>query len=93
MFGTGERNAWAILMDANDVISREASLKSDIERVGGERVAEGVERVRRGDIVIEPGYDCLCSGVFGKVSVWREDETYIDKQDRRDGQGVLFAID
>ena len=49
-----------ILMDA-DV--------SDIERVGGERIAEGVERVRKGDIHIEPGYD----GVFGKVSVWRED--------------------
>ena len=55
---------------------------SDIERVGGERIAEGVERVRTGDISIEPGYD----GVFGKVSVWR-DETNIDGQD---GQGVLF---
>ncbi len=59
---------------------------SDIERVGGERVAEGVERVRKGDIYIEPGYD----GVFGKVSVWR-DETNMDAQDRQDGQGVLFS--
>ena len=42
---------------------------SDIARVGGERIAEGVERVRRGDIVIDAGYD----GVFGKVSVWRND--------------------
>jgi len=58
---------------------------SDIERVGGERIAEGVERVRKGDISIEPGYD----GVFGKVSVWR-DETNIDGQDEQDGQGVLF---
>ena len=41
----------------------------DIEAVGGERIAEGVERVRKGDIVIEPGYD----GVYGKVSVWRDD--------------------
>ena len=67
-----------ILMDA-DV--------SDIGRVGGERVAEGVERVRKGDIVIEPGYD----GVFGKVSVW-PDETNIDGQDKQDGQGVLFSF-
>ena len=40
----------------------------DIEAVGGERIAEGVYRVRKGDIVIEPGYD----GVYGKVSVWRD---------------------
>ena len=40
----------------------------DIEAVGGEGIAEGVERVRKGDIVIEPGYD----GVYGKVSVWRD---------------------
>lgn len=41
----------------------------DIATVGGERIAEGVQRVRNGDIVIEPGYD----GVFGKVSVWHTD--------------------
>ena len=58
----------------------------DIARVGGERIAEGVERVRKGDIVIEPGYD----GVFGKVSVW-PDEADMDAQDKRDRQGVLFA--
>ena len=44
-----------------------AAAIGDIEAVGGERIAEGVERVRKGDIVIEPGYD----GVYGKVSVWR----------------------
>lgn len=68
-----------ILMDADT---------SDISRVGGERIAEGVERVRKGDIYIEPGYD----GVFGKVSVWRGDEDRANKDahDRQDGQGVLF---
>lgn len=45
-----------------------AAVVGEIEAVGGERVAEGVERVRKGDIVIEPGYD----GVYGKVSVWRD---------------------
>lgn len=73
-----------ILMDADT---------SDISRVGGERIAEGVERVRKGNIVIVPGYD----GVFGKVSVW-QDNTYKDLQpldrlstrNRQDGQGVLF---
>ena len=59
---------------------------SDIERVGGERVAEGVERVRAGNIVIEPGYD----GVFGTVKVWGTGADK-DRQDGRDGQGVLFS--
>jgi uncharacterized protein (TIGR00375 family) len=41
---------------------------SDIERVAGERTAEGVERVRRGEVAIEPGFD----GRYGKVAVWPE---------------------
>lgn len=42
----------------------------EIAKVAGERVAVGVEKVRRGDIVIDPGYD----GVFGVVKLWREGE-------------------
>ena len=37
-----------------------------IAAVAGERVADGVGRVRRGDLVIQPGYD----GVYGTVSIW-----------------------
>ena len=64
---------------------------ADIAVVGGERIAEGVARVRKGDIVIEPGYD----GVFGKVSVWGEgaadgDGHRIRGQGAR-GQGALFC--
>ena len=57
--------------------------------MAGRAIAEGVERVRKGNIVIEPGYD----GVFGKVSVWRDeaDGTNMDAQDKQDRQGVLFA--
>ena len=76
-----------ILMDADT---------SDMERVGGERIADGVERVRRGDIYIEPGYD----GVFGKVQVWPDATGFYkrdgrDKQDgrrMRDTQGSLFTV-
>ena len=39
---------------------------TDIARVSGERIAEGIARVRSGDISIEPGYD----GLYGTVKVW-----------------------
>ncbi len=43
---------------------------TDIAKVAGEPIAAGVGKVRRGDIVIDPGYD----GVFGVVKIWRENE-------------------
>lgn len=43
---------------------------TDIATIAGERVAAGVDKVRSGDIVIDPGYD----GVFGVVKLWREGE-------------------
>jgi len=42
--------------------------KEDIAHVSIPRVAEGVEKVRTGDIFIDPGYD----GVFGVVKIWKE---------------------
>ena len=39
---------------------------TDVATVAGERIADGLARVRRGDIVIEPGYD----GRYGAVKVW-----------------------
>lgn len=41
---------------------------ADIARMAGERVAEGVGRVRSGSIAIVPGYD----GEYGRVSIWPE---------------------
>ena len=40
----------------------------EIATASDERTAEGIDRVRRGDIFIEPGYD----GVYGTVRVWCE---------------------
>ena len=43
---------------------------TEIAGVAGERIAVGVDKVRSGDIVIDPGYD----GVFGVVKLWRDGE-------------------
>ncbi len=43
---------------------------TDIARHSTEKIAEGINKVRRGDIVIDPGYD----GVFGTVKIWQEHE-------------------
>ena len=43
----------------------------EIKRIFDPKIAEGIERVRRGDIVIEPGYD----GVFGKVKIWKDKDS------------------
>jgi len=38
----------------------------DIEQVSGMKISEGVQKVRKGDIIVIPGFD----GVFGKVKIW-----------------------
>ena len=42
----------------------------EIKKAGGERLAEGIDKVRRGNIFIDPGYD----GVFGAVKIWPVEE-------------------
>ena len=49
-------NELAVLIDAP---------VDDVASAAGDRIAEGVARVRSGDIVIEPGYD----GEYGAVKV------------------------
>lgn len=42
----------------------------ELEKIAGKRIAEGIIKVRQGNISIEPGYD----GVYGKVRVFDEDK-------------------
>ena len=43
---------------------------SDLERVAGERLAQGILKARMGDVRVEPGYD----GLFGTVRLWGDEQ-------------------
>ena len=70
-------------------------LKAESERIrqiAGVRVAEAIDKVRLGNIVVEPGYD----GKFGVVKIWQEKvlatNDQIEKQESaQDSQLNLFA--
>jgi uncharacterized protein (TIGR00375 family) len=47
------------------------SSTQDIERIAGSRIAQGVDRVRAGQLFIDPGFD----GVYGRVKIWPEGES------------------
>ena len=52
-------------LDSELAVLAEAPI-ADIESASGERISEGVARVRARDIHIDPGYD----GLYGTVRVW-----------------------
>lgn len=57
---------------------------ADIAKVSGERIAQAVQKVRDGDIVIDPGYD----GVFGVVKIWGEEK----KQEEAEKQKKQMSL-
>jgi len=50
---------------------------SEIAKISGPKVAEGVGKARRGELVVDPGYD----GVYGVVKIWSGSES--DKEEKR----------
>ncbi|MDP3964716.1 MAG: endonuclease Q family protein [bacterium] len=69
----GERNEFGVLLDMPIDALREITLP---------KIAEGIQRVRKGRIRIEPGFD----GEFGTVKVFTEDEAF----DEENAQASLF---
>jgi len=43
---------------------------TEVKRIGGSRVAEGISRVRSGQIFVKPGYD----GIYGEVKIFTKSE-------------------
>lgn len=62
-------NEFAILLDV--------SLKN-LSAFTLPEIVQGIERVRKGELIIEPGYD----GEFGKVKIFQEGEKEIASQDK-----------
>lgn len=55
-----------------------------LEKVTNEHIVDGILKVRKGDIVIEPGYD----GVFGTVKIWQESQEIV-KEDFKNQLSLL----
>ena len=71
--GPKTKKTQAVFMDLVSELDGELNVlvetpTAEIARIAGERVAEGVARVRARDISIEPGYD----GQYGTVKIWPE---------------------
>ena len=63
-------------------------LKTDLgelTKFASDRVAQGIEKVRRGDLHIEPGFD----GEYGKVQIWQKEATEKKEEDKK--QMSLFV--
>ncbi|KKS97968.1 MAG: UvrD/REP helicase [Candidatus Gottesmanbacteria bacterium GW2011_GWA2_43_14] len=42
----------------------------NLSKISGEKLAQAIDKVRKGDIFVDPGYD----GVFGKVKIWADEK-------------------
>lgn len=51
----------------------------DIAKIGGEKLAQGIKRVREGKLSIKPGYD----NTYGIVKIWDEEE-----EEKKDAEQV-----
>jgi uncharacterized protein (TIGR00375 family) len=59
-----------------------ASTIEDIKQFSDERIATGVDKMRRRDITVLPGYD----GVFGTIKIFSDDEKEIAIHEKANGE-------
>jgi len=59
---------------------------ADLEKEAGPRVAEGVDKVRKGNIVILPGFD----GQYGIVKIWDDKKSTEKQEETKDQLGIDF---
>ena len=57
----------------------------DIAKEGGERLAEGVAKVRKGDIMINPGFD----GQYGVVKIWQGEDKETKAEAKKESKNQL----
>ncbi|MBI2074954.1 MAG: hypothetical protein HYT83_03915 [Candidatus Levybacteria bacterium] len=62
----------------------------DIKNFGDAKIAEAIEKVRKGNIAIDPGFD----GEYGKVKIWQEEvkssKLKVQSEDEKKEQLGLF---
>ena len=58
----------------------------EIAEIAGAKVAEGIKKVRAGEIVIDPGYD----GVYGMVKIWENCQNQAKISSQNGGQASFF---
>ena len=63
--------------------------KEDVARIAGEKVAEGLSKARKGEIMIRPGFD----GEYGVVKIWDEDEKEAASKVKNESNKAQLGID
>ena len=85
--GTGTKKVdeeyWRLIKKFGNELAVLHAKKEEIELVSGERIADGVSRMREGKIRVIPGYD----GVYGVVDVFGKKEDDKDKSSKQSSLG------
>ena len=61
----------------------------DLKKQAGEKITDGVKRVRAGEIVIKPGFD----GEYGHISIWPEKEVPNETEETKENSESQLGLD